>query len=267
MRLVLIFIVSVLVAGAAAAQPKDSSVFELVQDCDLLAAHPEDPQRMAEGVADDAIIPRLAITACQGPAERSGEDARFAFQLGRALLSQGRKREAVAQFEKAAKADYAAAHAYLGDAYQFGYHVPVDSAKAIEHYRKAIAGGFESARRQIDQLTFDPSRFVAGAIGDLYGGRFDALRKADPKLRNYVFNFAQQIMEACGPVLEPPNVPGLYIFRYPPGWTIQTDEQIGVAVQTSVGEYDAGAFLTRHGCEGPVAKRLFLNMNQFFKPS
>jgi hypothetical protein len=266
MRLVLIFMVWVSVAGAAAAQPKESSVFELVQDCDLLAAHPEDPQRMAKGVADDAIVPRLAIMACEDPAAR-GEDVRFAFQLGRALLAQGRKREAVAQFEKAATANYAAAHAYLGDAYQFGYHVPADSAKAIEHYRKAIDGGFESARRQIDQLTFDRTRFVAGAIGDLYDGNFDPLRKADPKLRNYIFNFTQQIMEACGPILEPPNVPGLYIFRYPPGWTIQTDEQIGVAVQTSVGEYDATAFVTRHGCEGPIARRLFLNMNQFFKPS
>jgi len=37
-----------------------------------------------------------------------------------------------------------------------------------------------------------------------------------------------------------------------------------VAVQTSVGEYDAEIFLERYGCDGPVAKKVFKNINEAF---
>ena len=75
MRTVILGVVVVSVLGAANAgcseaetqtvQPTEVSVLDLVDECDVLAAHPDDTQRMAEGVADDQIVPRLAIMACE----------------------------------------------------------------------------------------------------------------------------------------------------------------------------------------------------------
>jgi hypothetical protein len=85
-----------------------------------------------------------------------------------------------------------------------------------------------------------------------------------PVIRNYIFTFTSHLGEECGLVVAPANVTGFYNYRYPQEWSAQTDEPVGVAVQTAVGEYDAKAFLRRHGCNGPVAKHIFANLNSFF---
>lgn len=106
----------------APASPQRSldEFFRLIDDCDILTAHPSDPQRMAEGIADDQIVPRLAILACDDAINLNLDQPRFTFQPGRALLAIGREDEAFALFEEASEADYAAAWAYLGDAYPSG---------------------------------------------------------------------------------------------------------------------------------------------------
>lgn len=255
-------------AGCACAQ---NSVVDLVEECDVLAAHPGDPQRMAEGVDDDKIVPRLAILACEDAAKRLPDDPRFPFQLGRALLARGDKERSLKLFQEAAKKGHAAAYGYLGDAYQFGYAVPVDPAAAADNYKKAALAGFEAAKGQLDQLNFDSSIFAASNIIDgFFSSEIDRLHsesansKMSPVIRNYIFTFTNQLGEECGAVVAPANVTGFYNYRYPADWTPQTDEPTGVAVQTAVGEYDAKAFLKRHGCNGPVAKHIFANLNTFF---
>lgn len=245
----------------------DASVFDLVEECDVLAAHPDDPERMATGVADDAIVPRLAILACEQSIENDPDEPRFQFQLGRALLAVGRKTEAVVRFQKAADSDYAAARAYMGDAYQFGLGTKQDTAKALQSYQAALKGGFEAAKSQIEQLKFDGSRYVSSTINAIYRGNFRSVRSQSSNaiLRNYLFSFTHGLLQECSSFLKPHNLVGLYVFRYPSGWTPKADEDIRIAVQTSVAEFDAASFLKRHGCEGPVAKQLFENMNSFFK--
>jgi len=244
----------------------DFSIFDLVTDCDLLAAHPEDPQRMADGVADDEIVPRLAIEACENKLYEDPEESRYYFQLGRALLAVKREQEALDNFRKAADADYAAAHAYIGDVYQFGLGVSADPDRARDHYQKALDGKFEVAKGQIKQLQFDNKMYISRSLGDLYEANYDKVKeKSDLFQRNYLFNFVTAAMEECDPFLTRTNLVKFYLYRYPPGkFSIEDEEDINVAIQTELGEHDAGLFIDRHGCEGPVAKKLFANMNTFF---
>ena len=250
--------------GVASAQ--ESSVFDLITECDLLAAHPADPQRMADGVVDDEIVPRLAITACQAALKKAPNDPRHSFHMGRAQLALGRRAEAKTYFDAAAKQKYAAAFAYLGDMYQFGLGVQANAATALDYYKKALQGEFQPAEDQIKQLTFDPSLFVSSAIAELYNRTFDIGATAkEPLLRNYVFNVVLNTMEECGSYLKPGSLARFYLFRYPKGsWSAEQEEDIMVMIQTSVGEFDAKTFLERYGCNGPVAKRVFANMDHYF---
>lgn len=253
-----------LCAGAYGAD--SPSVFDLVTECDLLAAHPADPQRMADGIADDEIVPRLAIMACQTAIKRAPNDPRHQFHMGRAQLALGRKTEAKGYFDAAAKQNYAAAYAYLGDMYQFGLGVTADAATALSYYKRALQGEFQPAEEQIKQLTFDPALFVSSAISQLHDRTFNIAATAkEPLLRNYVFNVVLNSMEECGSFLKPASLARFYLFRYPKGsWSIEQEDDIMVMIQTSVGEFDAKTFLERYGCNGPVAKRVFANMDYYF---
>jgi hypothetical protein len=258
-------------APAKPAETAEVSVMDLVEECDVLAAHPDDPQRMAEGVDDDKIVPRVAVLACESAMKRQPDDPRFPFQLGRSVLARGDKEKALKLFQDAANKGYAAAYGYIGDAYQFGYGVPVNPAAAAENYKKAADGGFEAAKNQLDQLNFDRSIFAMNDIIDaLFIPDLDKLSTnsaaaaASPVIRNYIYTLTNQLTEECGQVVTPVNIGGFYNYRYPAGWTAQADEPVGVAIQTAVGEYDAKAFLKRHGCGGPVAKHVFANLNNFF---
>jgi len=242
------------------------SVFEKVDECDLLAAHPDDPRRMAQGVADDEIVPLLAIEACEKALKLNPDELRFALQLGRALLAFGEKKKAFEIFEKTAGKGYAGAQAYLGDAYQFGLGTEMDTKKALENYEAAIKGGFEVAEGQVKKLQFDGSIFVSAGIRKLYAGDFNYIQEnSDKAFRNYLFNFSQELIEECDSFLKPQGVVGMFFYRYPKGWTVESDESIIIAIQTSVGEFDARVFLKRHSCEGPVAEQFFKNLDKFYQ--
>ena len=86
-------------------------MFNDVDECDLLAAHPADPERLADGVADGTLVPRLAVKACEAAVKQNSKELRFAYQLGRAYLAANRKDNAAEQFKRAADGNYAAAFA------------------------------------------------------------------------------------------------------------------------------------------------------------
>jgi TPR repeat protein len=256
----------------AASQPvagQEISVLELVEECDILAAHPADPERMAEGVADDMIVPRLAILACEDVIERDPDDPRFVFQLGRALLAGGREAEAYAQFKEAAEKEYAAAWAYLGDAYQFGFGTQADGTSAYRAYQKAVELGFREAESLIDQLTFQADMYTMPFVGMFFENNYEALATESNseagrwRVRNYVFNLIQNLNQECEPFLSGATVALLYRYRFPTGWSTEADDSIAVAIQTSVAEHDAEAFLRRHGCEGLIARHVFTSMGRF----
>lgn len=270
----LIFVSTPLGHGPAQAQQKAdapaTSVLEQVEECDVLAAHPADPQRMAEGVDDDDIVPRLAIMACEDAAKRHPDDPRFAFQLGRATLAKGDKEGSLKLFQDAAKNGHAAAYGYIGDAHQFGHGVPVDPAAAYENYKKAVELGFAVAERQLEQLNFDPDLFAVSHVNALFTSEVERIRTASgdgergPIVRNYLFSFTQALMDECEHVIEPANVVGYYVYRYGGDTASDSDEKIAVAIQSPIAQHDAKTFLRRYGCEGPVAKHIFANLNTLF---
>lgn len=266
LRPTLLFCLAMALPSAASSQ--EASIIELVEECDILAAHPDDPQRMADGIADDAIVPRLAVLACEEAIERDPDDPRFTFQLGRALLAANDEKKAVESFKKAADAGYAAAWAYLGDAYQFGLGTDVEGHKSLSAYKKALDGGFKQAEDQIKQLQFDASMYARPFAKLFYDGNYAEIRtlsdgSSGSLNRNYVFNFIQSLLQECEPFVQPDNVASLYSYRYPPNWKAEQDDNVIVAIQTSVAEYDASTFLRRHVCGGLIAKHVFKSINLF----
>jgi TPR repeat protein len=253
--------------GPSAAQ--EPELLDLVKECDILAAHPSDSQRMAEGVSDDRIVPRLAIRACEQAIKDEPKDPRFTFQLGRALLAAGKKAEAAAEFHKSAEAGHAAGWAYLGDALQFGHGQAINHEKAREAYAKARDGGFERATELVNQLEFLPTMYAAGVMNQLYERNFAGIatsaREADRKwlTRAYLFALVQKLVTECDDVIPPTRIVALYTFRFGGGWSGETDAQTSVGIFTAVGEHDARIFLKRHGCEGLIAKHVFRAIDGF----
>lgn len=242
----------------AQSPPGDTaSALDDVDECDLLAAHPSDSERVAEGVADDAIVPRLAIKACEAAVKRSPNEARFIFQLGRALLAGKRRQEAVQKFEQVAQRDYAAGLAYLGDAYQFGYGVKADAQKALEAYRKAVERGFEPAQGQIEMLTFQPEKYLTDIPALLFRGEVASLTDATRQPMNvYLYGFVTTLAQECHSLLPPIAMRQVLVRRYPSGWTPEADVTVDVMRTGPAGEFDAKAFVQRHGCDGPIAKEM-----------
>ena len=120
---------------------------QAVTPCDTLAAHPADPQGLADGVPDGDIDTGAAIPACEAALSEDPDNARLQFQLGRAYWEADRDDEAVEMFQTAAVGgDYAAAYAYLGIAYEYGYVTgspETELARAL--YRVALDRDFEPA--------------------------------------------------------------------------------------------------------------------------
>jgi predicted Zn-dependent protease len=71
--------------------------------CDLLAAHPFDPDRFGEGVMFDRIDGERAVSACEEAVAADPNNLRLAYQLGRALARVERTDEAVPQLRRAAR--------------------------------------------------------------------------------------------------------------------------------------------------------------------
>jgi len=246
----------------------EASIFASVDEFDLLAAHSDDPERLSEGVPESSLVPKLAIMACEQSLSVSGSEPRFHFQLGRAYLAYGDSAAAIDSFRQATETGYAAAHALMGEIYQYGRGAPVDAELAAQHYQKAIDGGFQRARVDLASLRFDLSHFVGQSLLEsVYDGDSKALRQQskDKRIRNYMFNFADILRQECVSFLKPQAVPGLFLYRFSNDWTEADEENVSIALQTPVGEHDAATFLRFYGCEGPVSARVFRNLNEFFK--
>jgi WD40 repeat protein len=110
-------------------------------ECDRLAAHPLDPQKVATGVNFNLITDE-AVEACRKALATQPTEPRLMFQLGRALLKKGELNEAYALYGRAAEHGYAAAHSGLAIAYEKGKgDLHADAQAAIRHYQAAWDAG------------------------------------------------------------------------------------------------------------------------------
>lgn len=237
------------------------SVFDLVSECDILAAHPDDPQRMTEGVDDGDIVPALAIIACQRLLEETPDSARANFQLARAYLAQDEKLKARNSLVRAAQEGYAPALAYLGDFYQFGWTLDPDLEKARKFYQQAIDGGFVIAEDQILQLTFEKENYASKLIGSLYDDPLavsvtSASEKRGLWERTYLFSFHQSLVDECELRIERDAVLLPYLFRFPGDLNPELEDDVFISVWEDLGLRDAGHFVDVHGCDGPVTSNM-----------
>lgn len=77
-----------------------------VTECDRMASHPDDPNRVAPGMARSKIDLPNAIKACQAAVTNDPQNPRLNYLLGRTLGYSGRGAEGLANRQVAVKAGY-----------------------------------------------------------------------------------------------------------------------------------------------------------------
>ena len=119
-------------------------------ECDRLAAHPSDPDKVTDGVPTAEVRQwnEAAIWACrQAVASRTG-DARQRYQLGRALYYAGQRAEALEHLAVAAAAGHRQAQFVLGLMYTDGVPgvLQADACRALSSWQEAAGRHHFAAR-------------------------------------------------------------------------------------------------------------------------
>ena len=113
-----------------------------VTECDRLIAHPDDPDRVADGVSrKDADLP-AAVEACEEAVAADPENPRLNYQLARALGYSGRGSEALPFRAKAVEGDYPQALFVVGFITLYGLNEqPRDPCKAASLIHRSAQAG------------------------------------------------------------------------------------------------------------------------------
>jgi TPR repeat protein len=171
---------------AAAAQ----SAPAVVTECDRLAAHPNDPDRVTAGVPERQVDTAAAIAACKIAVAAEPGNGRLNYQLARALGYAGRGKEAATFRDAAVRADYPQALFVVGYIHLFGFNdAAVDPCKAGDLIRRsalkgrqaglvgfphwALAGKFKGCAVQQDKA--EMLGFAAQAKAQLNGDFYQTL--------------------------------------------------------------------------------------------
>jgi TPR repeat protein len=133
-------------SGAAAPVPAAPAPTE----CDLLAAHPSDPDRLGAGVPASQVRAwnDAAIDACRRAVAAEPANARVRYNLGRALFYRGRRAEALPELARAADQRHRQSQFVLGLLYADGVAevVAADACRALPLWRDAADRGHYAAR-------------------------------------------------------------------------------------------------------------------------
>lgn len=159
-------------------------------ECDRLAAHPDDPFRLAPGVPTSVMDRPAAIRACRTELSRFADNPRLAYQLARALTYDGRISEALPLLEQAAATGYPQALFVLGYLYLEGaYRAPLNPCRAAELIRSAALSGRLAA--------------LLGYPAYVLSGRFAAcsLQENDEELQAFIVKAREQRLEYYPAVL------------------------------------------------------------------
>ncbi|MCC5863043.1 MAG: sel1 repeat family protein [Gammaproteobacteria bacterium] len=276
----------------AAGSTQTSSPAALVTDSDQTAAHPDDPLRMAPGVATADIVPRLALIATEEAVRAHPREPRFHFQHGRALAVSGRQSEALEAYQRAADMGYPMAYFKLGLAYATGEGVAMDIAKAREWFERAEAGGVGIAASARNYYVFSTEGFSNPQLFQLiFDGNLRELQADRSDLAGYLVSFMEPFRgtEGCGIMISRGNYSKLVqmgqanvvsmMFRGMADSRSQTrpgdfagsaqsgfraGQQFGSDLGALVdqGEADAQLFYDRFDCRSPVADRFFENIDR-----
>lgn len=163
-----ICVAAFLAAGVAGAQPAPT-------ECDLLAGHPSDPDRVGAGVSTAQVRAwnDAAIEACRRGVAAHPADARLRYNLGRALFYRGRTAEGVKELEAAAGQKHRQAQFVLGLLHADGVPdvLPSDPCRALPlwsdaarraHYAARISLARDWLRGRYDSCVGKPGRDEIG---------------------------------------------------------------------------------------------------------
>lgn len=147
--LVVIPLVLPALPASATLQPGPQPAAGKVQilECDRLAAHPSDPDKVGPGVARAQMDLGRAIAACRADLAAHPGDARLQYQLGRVLFYAGRTEEALPHLEAAARGGHRQGQFVYGYIFVEGQNgLPREVCRAESPWRRAAEAGHQAAR-------------------------------------------------------------------------------------------------------------------------
>lgn len=278
--------------GQGASQSADPATDE-VHECDTLAAHPEDPYRMAEGLTMEQLVPRPALQDCGRAVKEHPSVPRFHYQLGRAQEASGQAEAAFASYNKAAELGHRMADYNLALSYARGTGTAVDHDQAKAHLQKAADAGVAAAKNSLGEYVFsvegysNPDFFRA-----VYGGETNKIGADPTDLATYLATFIEPFTqtEGCGRVIsnqamtklaqhtqmnvlgqmfgtlagaKNDHASGDFAGAGAAGYRAGERLQMNLAGMVDKGHEDAQLFYDRHGCVSRVAKRFFANLDVY----
>lgn len=153
-----------------------------VTDCDRLAAHPSDPEKLAPGVAQADVNIPVAKAACERAHAESPNDGRILYQLGRTYVYNQEFEQGIAYFRQSDTAGYAEGQFVLGLVLVQGYgtepdmcgggHAWVKAARQRHLYAKVylinnwLDGLFSGCNLDITEQEMDGMVSIAEEMAD-----------------------------------------------------------------------------------------------------
>ena len=130
---------ALLAAASMGFSPAARAVAPNITDCDRVAAHPADPDKVLPGFDRSQIDLPKAIEICRRVLAEQPESARTAFTLGRVLFYSKRTDESLPMLERAAAQGYRQALFVLGFVFFDGRQAPRNDCRTAELWQKSIA--------------------------------------------------------------------------------------------------------------------------------
>ena len=119
----------------------------VVTQCDRLAAHPLDPDRITTGVPTAEVDQDAAISACEHDLADDPENPRLIYQLARVYFYNGRTKEAVSTITRASEAGHRQAQFVLGALIANNRpDAPKDICEAERWWAESAKAGREAAQ-------------------------------------------------------------------------------------------------------------------------
>ncbi|MFZ3287772.1 MAG: lysozyme inhibitor LprI family protein [Telluria sp.] len=211
---------------APASQPSASTgkTPNLAQECDALAAHPDDPEAFTAGISDEKLNAPTAILACEAAVKAEPQTPRLHFQLARGYLKANNIESAIEQLIAAGEQGHGAALAFLADLHVEGAPgIDADPALARSLYERAVASGFQPAKKILAEFEDKTDEYakteaeenvavkttgatnsailkpyvVPGIVDNIYNRKFDDIEYREGWVKEYLFNIADNIRAIC----------------------------------------------------------------------
>ena len=155
-----------------------------IHACDLLAAYPRDPDKVAPGV-EKVQIESGAIARCQEAVRDFPDEIRFKAQLGRSLVDAKRYSEAAPILLDAASKGSTLAQSTLGGLFIYGNGVQKDYKEALKWHKSALKKNFDYSQASIAWMYMNGQ-----GLEQDYSKAFDLFQKA----ANQGYSFAEGYM-------------------------------------------------------------------------